>query len=75
MTTFAESYDSAGKTIHPVTTYAMSGLGSTEQDYAVSCRSAVIGEGLAVRGEEVRDAMPAAESWLHRIGLLENYVS
>ncbi|WP_364742475.1 hypothetical protein [Arthrobacter sp. LAR12-1-1.1] len=34
MTTFAESYDSAGKTIHPVTTYAMSGLGSTEQDYA-----------------------------------------
>ena len=31
MTTFAESYDSAGKTIQPVTTYAMSGLGSTEQ--------------------------------------------
>jgi hypothetical protein len=32
MTTFAGSYDSAGKTIHPVTTYAMSGLDSTEQD-------------------------------------------
>jgi hypothetical protein len=75
MTTFAESYDSAGKPIHPVTTYAMSGLGSTEQDYAESCRSAVIGEGLAVRGEKVRDAMPAVESWLRRIGLLENYVS
>jgi hypothetical protein len=74
MTTLAESYDSAGKTIHPVTTYAMSGLGSIEQDFAVSCRSA-IGEGLAVRGEEVRDAMPAAESWLRRIGLLENGVS
>jgi hypothetical protein len=39
MTTFAESYDSAGKTIHPVTTYAMSGLGITEQDYPESCRS------------------------------------
>ena len=30
MTTFTESYDFTGKTIHPVTTYAMSGLGTTE---------------------------------------------
>jgi hypothetical protein len=34
MTTFAERYDFAGKTVHPLTTYAMSGLGTTPQDYA-----------------------------------------
>ena len=34
MSTFAESYDFTGKTVHPFTTYAMSGLGTTERDYA-----------------------------------------
>ena len=38
MTTFAESYDFTGKTIHPVTTHAMSGLGTTERDYAAPAR-------------------------------------
>jgi hypothetical protein len=50
----------------------MSGLGTTERDYAVSCPGATLGEGLAVRGEEVTDAGPAVESWLRRIGLLTN---
>ncbi|MFD9051853.1 flavodoxin [Streptomyces zaomyceticus] len=39
MTTFAEALDFRGKTVHPVTTYAMSGMGTTERDYATSCRS------------------------------------
>lgn len=72
MTTFAESYDFTGKTIHPVTTFAMSGLGTTARDYAGSCPGAVMGEGLAVRGEEVHDAGPVVESWLRRTGLLRN---
>ncbi|WP_018773264.1 flavodoxin [Arthrobacter sp. 131MFCol6.1] len=72
MTTFAESYDFTGKTIHAVTTHAMSGLGTTERDYARSCPGATIGEGLAVRGEDVRDAGPAAEAWLRRTGLLQD---
>ncbi len=71
MTTFAESYDFTGKTIHPITTHAMSGLGNTERDYAKSCPGGVIGQGLAVKGEEVRDAGPTIDSWLQRIGLLE----
>jgi len=67
MQTFATSYDFTGKTVHPVTTYAMSGLGTTPQDYAKSCRGARIGDGLAVRGEEVRSAGAAAvEAWLRR---------
>lgn len=72
MTTFAESYDFTGKTIHPVTTYAMSGLGTTGQDYARSCPGATIGEGLAVRGEEVQDAAADIESWLRRTRLVES---
>lgn len=72
MSTFAERYDFAGKTIHPVTTHAMSGLGTTERDYAASCPGAVIGRGLAVQGEEVRDAGAAVESWLRGTGLLRS---
>lgn len=69
---YPENYDAtfAGKTIHPVTTHAMSGLGNTERDYARSCAGAVIGEGLAVKGEEVQEAGPDIESWLRRTGLL-----
>lgn len=71
MTTFAESHDFTGKTIHPITTYAMSGLGNTERDYAKSCPGAVIGQGLAVKGEEVSDAGPSIKSWLQSNGLSE----
>jgi flavodoxin len=70
MSTFTEGLDFAGKTVYPFTTHAMSGLGTTERDYAASCRGATLGEGLAVRGEEAADAGPAVEAWLRRTGLL-----
>jgi flavodoxin len=70
MTSFVESLNFTGKTIHPFTTHAMSGLGTTERDYAASCPGATLREGLAIRGEEAADAGPAVESWLRRIGLL-----
>jgi FMN-dependent NADH-azoreductase len=57
MTTFTEALTFTGTTVHPVTTHAMSGLGTTERDYAASCRGARLGEG------------PAVEAWLRRIGL------
>jgi hypothetical protein len=69
MTTFTEKLDFTGKTVHPVTTYAMSGLGTTERDYAASCPGATIGDGLAVRGEQVTDAVPDIDAWLRRTGL------
>ena len=69
MTTFAEGLDVTGKTIHPLTTHAMSGLGTTERDYRASCPGATIGEGLAVRGEEVLDADADVQAWLRRTGL------
>ncbi|WP_245199189.1 flavodoxin [Arthrobacter sp. PvP023] len=71
MTTFVESHDFTGKTIHPVTTHAMSALGTTERDYARSCPGAVIAEGLAIRGEEVLNAGADVDSWLRRTGLLQ----
>ncbi len=71
MTTFVEGFDFKGKTVFPFVTYAVSGLGTTVRDYTTSCPGATIGEGLAVRGEEVRDAGAAIESWLRRIKLLK----
>ncbi|MEU3490561.1 hypothetical protein [Streptomyces massasporeus] len=41
----------------------------TELDYAASCLGATIAEGIAVRGEEVKDADTEVEAWLRRIGL------
>ncbi|MCG5221163.1 flavodoxin [Streptosporangium soli] len=69
MTTFTEQLDFTGKTVLPVTTYATSGLGTTARDYAASCSGAAIGDGLAVRGEEVTDADPDIQTWLRRTGL------
>jgi flavodoxin len=70
MSTFAEGFDFTGKTVIPFVTYAVSGLGTTVRDYTALCPGATIGEGLAVRGEEVRDAGTAVEAWLRRINLL-----
>jgi flavodoxin len=69
MSTFVESMDFSGKTLYPFATHAVSGLGSTERDYAASAPRATIGEGLAVRGEEVQSAQSRAEEWLRRIRL------
>jgi flavodoxin len=69
MSTFTESHDFTGKDVHPFTTHAMSGLGTTERDYARTCAGATLGEGLAVRGEEARQARPEITEWLRRIGL------
>jgi flavodoxin len=71
MSTFVEGFDFKSKTIFPFTTYAVSGLGTTVRDYTGSCPGATIGEGLAVRGEEVQSAGAAVEAWLRRIKLLK----
>jgi flavodoxin len=71
MSTFVESFDFTGTTVFPFVTFAVSGLGTTVRDYAASCPGAIIGEGLAVRGEEVSEAGAAVESWLRRIDLLK----
>ena len=69
MRTFTEDLDFTGKTVLPVVTYAVSGLGTAVEDYAQACPGATIGDGLAVRGEEVNQAGDAVTSWLRRVGL------
>jgi len=69
MSTFTERYDFLGTTVHPVTTHAMSGLGTTREDYARSCRGARIGAGLAVRGEQAGSARAEVDAWLRDAGL------
>jgi flavodoxin len=69
MRTFAERYDFTGKTVLPVTTYAVSGLGTAADEYADACGGATIGRGLAVRGERVRDAGDDIDAWLRRTRL------
>jgi hypothetical protein len=70
MRTFVENVDLSGKKIVPFVTYAVSGLGSTIDDYTRLCPRSTIGEGLAVRGEQARDARGDVEAWMRRIGLL-----
>jgi flavodoxin len=70
MRTFVENVDLTGKTIFPFVTYAVSGLGNTVDDYTRLCPQSTIGEALAVRGEEARDARADVQAWLRKIGLV-----
>jgi hypothetical protein len=70
MSTFAESFDFGGKTIHPFVTYAVSELGATMETYSALFTGAKISTGLAVLGETVRQADPQVRAWLRRINLL-----
>ena len=69
MSTFTDAYDFTGRTVLPVVTYAVSGLGSVERAYAAACPGARIGAGLAVRGEEVSQAREQVRRWLQATGL------
>ena len=70
MSTFADSFDFTGRTVHPFVTYAVSGLGSTERIYSTVCPGARVGAGLAVQGEEVDRHRTDINNWLRRAGLL-----
>jgi flavodoxin len=70
LTTFVESLDFTGKTVHPFVTYAVSGLGRAEQDYAAGCPGANLRPGLAIKGEEVPDHRYDVEAWLREARLL-----
>jgi hypothetical protein len=48
----------------------MSGLGTAVLEYTALCPGATIGAGLAVRGEDVHNAIPDIEAWPRTTGLL-----
>jgi flavodoxin len=70
MSTFAQRYNFEGKTAVPFVTYAVSGLGTTMREYAALLPGATLRDGLAVRGEEVREGGAAFDTWLRGNGLL-----
>jgi len=70
MSTFCDSHDFTGKTVHPFVTYAVSGLGPAQQDYTAACPGGQIEAGLAVQGEEVPDHRRDVQAWLRATGLL-----
>ncbi|OHV34212.1 hypothetical protein BCD49_24430 [Pseudofrankia sp. EUN1h] len=71
MWTFTGALDFTGKIVHPVVTYAVSGLGRAAEDYGRACRGGTIRDGLAVLGETVADADADQQvsTWLTRAGL------
>lgn len=71
MATFAESANLTGKDVYPFVTYAVSGLGNTASFYRDLDTGARFHDGLAVRGEEVRDASASSDvdRWLRAAGL------
>ena len=69
MTTFLESYDFTGKTVHPFVTYAVTGLGQTKAVYTAALPGARLQPGLALRGEEAADHRADVEAWLGQAGV------
>ncbi|MED5802752.1 flavodoxin [Gordonia sp. Z-3] len=70
MHTFIDGVALQGLTVHPVVTYAVSGLGSAVDEYTRALpESSTVGEPLAVQGERVADARLAVCRWLRASGL------
>ena len=61
--TFLEHYDLSGKKIVPLCTNEGSGLANAPAHLAKSCPGAVIAEGLAVRGHQVKDSAAQIADW------------
>ena len=62
--TFLESFDFAGKKIHPFCTHEGSGLSTTEQDIQKAAKGAVVERGIAIHGSSVDNAKPALQKWI-----------
>lgn len=70
ISTLLEGLDLRGKRLLPFVTYAVSGMAGIDEDHRSALPGTEVAEGLAVRGEEVDEAGPAAEDWLGDNGLL-----
>ena len=60
--TFLESYDFGGKKIVPFCTHGGSGLSSTDQTISLTCPTAKILQGFAIRGSVAQNNFAQAES-------------
>lgn len=70
--TFLERYDLAKKTIAPFCTHEGSGLGQSVTDLKKACPHAMVLDGLAIRGGDVKNAKGPVTLWLKDIDKLMN---
>lgn len=66
--TFLECYETKGKHIYPLCTHEGSGLGQSLKDIQKLCPQAIIHNGLAIRGSQVKQAKNEINEWLKEIG-------
>jgi len=64
---FLEGHDLSGKIIAPFCTHEGSGLGQSISDLQETCPKSTILEGIAIRGNDVKNAQGLVTSWLHDI--------
>lgn len=64
--TFLEHFDFTGKILKPLCTHEGSGMGSSIKDIKRLCPGAIVEEGLAIRGGEVKRAREAIKEWVQR---------
>lgn len=72
MSTLVESLDLAGLRVLPFVTYAVSGMAGIDRDYREALPDSEVGEGLAIRGEDVEEeeTVTEVETWLRENALL-----
>ena len=61
--TFLEHYDWTGKKVLPLCTNEGSGLANAPRDIAACCQGAIIGEGLDIKGHQVKDSEEIIAAW------------
>lgn len=70
LSTFIGAVDLGGKTVLPMVTYAVSGMSGVDDFYREALPGATVERGLAVRGEEVREAAGDIDNWLREHNLV-----
>ena len=68
--TFLEKFDFSGKTILPLCTNEVSGMGSSERYIKKYARGATIKSGLAINGSKAAESRKEVENWFAANGLV-----
>lgn len=70
MFTFLESHQTDGKHIYPLCTHEGSGMGQSVSDIKKICPNAIVHDGLAIKGSQVKQSKSQIEKWLKNIGVM-----
>lgn len=68
--TFLDGHDFSGKTVLPFCTHAGSGMGSSQADLEATLPTATVLRGLAILGDQAKDAAPKLLTWLQEAAII-----